>query len=803
VTVIGRLQRHALVGWLALAAALAYVVMQSDLGSYVVRTVTALAAAGCLLWRARADDAIATARRLFAAGLLVGAVSGAASSLLTATTSRVAPTGSWLQWLELGYVPFVAVGLLTIPGRSGGRARALANGTIAATSLWYLALAVVIEPNGVADDLVGMARISTLGFIIVPIFVLAVLVSVLPRTHPDLHPFMSRAVAGLGTVVAADVCFFVATVTSGYSPHSWIGGLYEVGLVLVVSASVVRTPARLAGPESQLRPWVPTLVSEVLMPFTPVVAAVVVGAKDYLAGKTYTHSQMVPIMLIGLTILARHIISVRDHGALVRDLATRERAAVAESRRDPLTGLVNRTALIDQIATSLTDPAQHPVAVAVLDLNDFKDVNDTHGHSTGDWLLKECGRALTVALPTATVARLGGDEFAVCQPAASDGGAALARAVTSAFAHPLTLDRRQFTVRPSIGIVLDERSPGRAERADAHHLLAHADVAMYQAKTNKDSVLVPYVILGGVERSRAAALIRLRDEISHPRLDEFRVVYQPTVQLSTGRITGVEALLRWNHPELGNIRPDHFIALSEQVGSITLLGEHVLTTALRDLRTWQQVAPDVRLALGVNLSPRQLGDDELPARVAALLDGHGLARDLLVLEITEGALMQDLEAAARMVASFRDSGISVAIDDYGTGYSSLRYLRRFAADVVKIDREFVQSMATDVRTTALMESVMQMAAALDLQTIAEGIETVEHLRAAQALGCELGQGFLFSKGVPADQITALVRAKHVYSITEVPPLPEPRLPDVGSPGPNIRRTGTNEGSTPAIIEPMG
>jgi EAL domain-containing protein (putative c-di-GMP-specific phosphodiesterase class I) len=311
------------------------------------------------------------------------------------------------------------------------------------------------------------------------------------------------------------------------------------------------------------------------------------------------------------------------------------------------------------------------------------------------------------------------------------------------------------------------------------------------------------VILTGAERARAASLIRLRDEISHPDLSQFRVVYQPIVELSSGRIRGVEALLRWNHPELGNIRPDHFIPLSEQVGTVTMLGEHVLETAVRDLRTWAEVAPDVRIAMGVNLSPRQLIDDDLPERVADLLDAHGHERDLLVLEITEGALMQDLELAARMVAALRDSGVSVAIDDYGTGYSSLRYLRRFAADVVKIDREFVQSMATDVRTTALMESVMQMAAALDLQTIAEGIETVEHLRAAQALGCELGQGFLFSKGVPADQITALVRAKHVYSITEVPPLPEPRLPDVGSPGPNIRRTGTNEGSTPAIIEPMG
>ena len=583
------------VGWLVLAAVSASAVMQSDLTSYVLRTLTALAAAGTPLVarpRRRRDRLRPPPVRRRRAGR---AVSGAASSVLTAATSKIAPTGSWLQWLEIGYVPFVAVGLLTIPGRSGGRARAIANGAIAATSLWYLALAVVIEPRGVADHLTGVARISTFGFIIVPIFVLAVLVSVLPRAHPDLRAFMLRAAAGLGTVVAADVCFFVATVTSGYSPHSWIGGLYEVGLVLVLAAGLLRTPASAVRPEACQRPWVPNLTGEVVLPFTPVALAVAVGAKDYLVGDTYTHAQMVPIMLIGISILARHVISVRDNGALMRDLAARERAALAESRRDPLTGLVNRTALVEHIGTALADPAQHPVAVAVLDLNDFKDVNDTHGHGTGDWLLTECGRALTGALPTAVVARLGGDEFAVCQTNAPDGGRALARAVTSAFASPLTLDRRQFTVRPSIGIVLDERSPGRAERGDAHHLLAHADVAMYQAKASKDTVQVPYVILGGAERSRAASLIRLRDEISHPDLSQFHVLYQPVVELSSGRIHGVEALLRWNHPELGSVPPDHFIPLSEQVGSVSRLGEHVLLTALRDLTVWHRVAPDVRL----------------------------------------------------------------------------------------------------------------------------------------------------------------------------------------------------------------
>jgi diguanylate cyclase (GGDEF)-like protein len=797
VTLTERLRRHALTGWLLLALISAYGVTLSTAGSYAIRTVTALAAAATLLWRARGDDAIPRMRRFFASGIVAGATSGVAATVVAIVTNAPVATGSWLQWLELAYVPFVVTALLLLPGRKGGRLRAVANGSIAAASLWYLALAVVIEPHGISNDLTEGARIGIGGFIVIPIFVLSVLVTVLPRVDASLRTFTIRVGVGLGIFVASDVCFFVWAWTDNYTPTSWIAAMYQVGLVVMLSGAVNRTPIG-AGQDAQCRPWMPSFVGEVVMPFTPVVVAIAVGAVGYLSGQPYSRDQMLPILLIGVTILVRHVISVRENNSLVRDLAARERAAVAESRRDPLTGLANRTAFVDHVASALCDATNHPVAVAVLDLNDFKDVNDTHGHSTGDWLLKECGRALTVAMPDAVIARLGGDEFAICQSAATDGGHRLAQSVTDAFASPLTLDRRQFQVRPSIGIVLDERSPGRAKSSDAHHLLAHADVAMYQAKADKDAVQVPYVILTGAERARAASLIRLRDEISLPDLDQFHVVYQPIIELSSGRIRGVEALLRWNHPELGSIRPDHFIPLSEQVGTVTALGEHVLRTALHDLQVWQEVAPDVRLAMGVNLSPRQLGDDDLPARVANLLDEHGHERDLLVLEITEGALMQDLELAARMVASFRESGVSVAIDDYGTGYSSLRYLRRFAADVVKIDREFVQSMATDVRTTALMESVMQMAAALDLQTIAEGIETVEHLRAAQALGCELGQGFLFSAGVPAEQITELVRAHHTFSVTAVPLLPEPIVPQA-------RRSadGPVDPSTNATAEPMG
>jgi diguanylate cyclase (GGDEF)-like protein len=415
--------------------------------------------------------------------------------------------------------------------------------------------------------------------------------------------------------------------------------------------------------------------------------------------------------------------------------------------------------------------------VALLDLNDFKDINDTHGHDTGDEVLRHTADRLRHAVAVGSVARLGGDEFAAFVTRADTEGSALADEIVDAFSDPMRIGKRFFQVRASIGIVLDERPPGASQRGDAMHLLAHADVAMYEAKSSKSVQDVPVAVLTGRARASAAATIRIRDEVSTPALEQFRLEYQPVVDLQTGEIAGAEALLRWRHPDFGDISPATFIPLAERVGSITALGEHVLTVALDDLAAW--TAAGHELVVGVNVSPRQLTDPAMADHVLALLAARGLRPAQLTIEVTEEALVDDMDPVVSTIAALRAGGISVAVDDFGTGYSSLRYLRRFDANIVKIDREFVQASSSEPRTDALVRSVVSMANALDLVCVAEGIETLDQLALVRSHGCRFGQGFLLDRPMPADSIEQLLQSGHVYSVDVSPPA---RPADGATPG---------------------
>lgn len=234
------------------------------------------------------------------------------------------------------------------------------------------------------------------------------------------------------------------------------------------------------------------------------------------------------------------------------------------------------------------------------------------------------------------------------------------------------------------------------------------------------------------------------------------MVYQPIVDLATGQMRGVESLLRWNHPDLGPIPPDVFIPMAEHGGSIQVLGWYVLDQACAQVARWTAEMPEHRLAIGVNASVRQLDEPRFAQRLFDLIESHGVAPDQVVLELTEQALAVDFDSVAAVVAELRAGSVSVAVDDYGTGYSSLRYLDRFDADVVKIDRSFVANVVDSVHTQKVVRSVMHMAESLDLQSIAEGIETVEQWEMVRALGCELGQGFLFSRPVPPEEIPRML-----------------------------------------------
>jgi diguanylate cyclase (GGDEF)-like protein len=734
--------------------------------SYGVRAATVVSTAVLLLRAARRRDAMAASLVLIATGLLVAATSGVGATIQELITGRSASIGSWTDWLELFYVPFVVAGVLFIPTPPGGRVRIIADATVAAAALWYVTLTLVVEHEDVATHLDAVGRWATAGFAILPTFVIAVLLSVLPRAVPEARRFLLWAAAGMAVVVAADLCFAIATWRDSYDPASWMAALHQAGLAILLAAAV--TAKRMRPVPTPSLPLASTSGVSAMLPFLPLGGAVALVFIRYLGQQDISHAETLPLVLLGTSVFVRHAASVRDHGLLVASLERRERAALEEALRDPLTGLDNRVSFVDTLGVHLADPAAHPVAVALLDLNDFKDVNDNHGHDTGDQLLQACAeRLLTIAPDGACVARLGGDEFALCQPRANDGGRGLADRIVRAFEAPIEVGRRRFAVRPSVGVVVDERAEGGSGSADAAHLLAHADVAMYQAKATKESPTAPAaVVLGGVEREQAADFIRLREEIGRPQLDQFRVVYQPVVHLRTGVVEGVEALLRWDHPELGEIGPTQFIPLAEQVGSIGVLGRHVLITASGDMARWVAIAPERPLTVGVNLSPRELTDDDLPARVAGVLGARALDPARLVFEITEGALMDELEVAVTLVRELRALGVSVAVDDFGTGYSSLRYLRRFSADVIKIDKEFVQAMPSERRTVALVHSIVDMADALNLRLVAEGIETMAQLEAVRAVGCSLGQGFLFGEVLDGYGMDRLVRSGDTYPVGE-------------------------------------
>jgi diguanylate cyclase (GGDEF)-like protein/PAS domain S-box-containing protein len=426
-----------------------------------------------------------------------------------------------------------------------------------------------------------------------------------------------------------------------------------------------------------------------------------------------------------------------------------------QADHDALTGLPNRLTLMRRIDEMLEQhDADEDVASALLliDLDDFKVINDSHGHPAGDRVLEVIGRRLEGGVRESdTVARLGGDEFAVVTTGTVDDVRATASRLMRRIVEPVAVGGRRFLVRASIGVVF----AGDREHENADALLSHVDIALYEAKARGKGGVV---YIEGSEREAAATQVRLREQIAQPDLRQFRIVYQPVVELATRQVRGVEALLRWQHPELGNVPPDEFIPMAEHGGSIQRLGWWVLEAVCRQVADWSRQAPQHRLAVGVNVSIRQLDEPDFAVRVLDLIDQHGIERDQIILEITEQSLARDFENAVEVVAQLRAGGVSVAVDDYGTGYSSLQYLDRFAADVVKIDRSFVSNLAVNGHTQKIVSSVLDMARGLDLQSIAEGIETTEQLEVVLRLGCELGQGYLFSRPVGPDAIGELLGA---------------------------------------------
>ena len=460
------------------------------------------------------------------------------------------------------------------------------------------------------------------------------------------------------------------------------------------------------------------------------------------SGVLYLHSRVCieyapdgrPFRLIGT---AQDISELKSYESRLHEMAF----------HDILTGLPNRAQLNDRLSQALTDAKRHNqrLGLLVLDLDRFKEINDTHGHGMGDQVLNTVAERLRgLVRDYDTVARLGGDEFAIIFPeireAANLGG--ISQKILDALARPIHLGKNNLFISASIGIAV---FPSDGKTAD--ELLQYADSALFDAKDHGRASFRFYLAeLTAKSRERSMLEADLRRAEANGELELY---YQPKVDLTDGSLIGAEALVRWNHPTLGLLAPDKFIGIAEDTGLIVSIGAWILSEACRTVRRWNR-HNDRALKMAVNFSPRQFHGDDLVTTVCNTLAATRCEPGWLEVEITESLLLDDHSGVRATLDSFRVQGISIAIDDFGTGYSALGYLKRFPIDVLKIDRSFTSEVMQDHHSAELVKVIILMAHGMGLDVVAEGVETSEQANFLNNHGCHLGQGYLFGKPMPLE-----------------------------------------------------
>jgi diguanylate cyclase (GGDEF)-like protein/PAS domain S-box-containing protein len=442
-----------------------------------------------------------------------------------------------------------------------------------------------------------------------------------------------------------------------------------------------------------------------------------------------------------------------------RDIAPRkafEQQLIRQAFQDSLTLLPNRALFRDRLEQALIRAARRQARVGLLylDLDNFKLINDGLGHQAGDELLVEAAKRLQACVRGEdTVARLGGDEFVILLGSATEAEAVLAaERVEQQFRRPFKIDGRDFVTTVSVGIALGDAGHDRPDL-----LLRNADIAMYLAKAGGRARHV--VFQAGMQTDSLSRLDLENDLREAVGRGEMRVHYQPIVILDLGRVTEVEALLRWQHPTRGLMAPADFIAIAEESGLIVPIGQWVLEEACRQVAAWQAEFPaDPKLTISVNLSPRQFQQSNLVDQVSGALRAAGLAPTGLKLEITEGAIMRDVEATIKTLWQLKRLGVQLAIDDFGTGYSSLASLKRLPLDILKIDHSFINGIGHDPEDTAIVRAIILLAKSLHLSVTGEGIETAEQAALLRGWACEHGQGYFFSRPMEGAALTEMLRA---------------------------------------------
>jgi diguanylate cyclase (GGDEF)-like protein len=476
---------------------------------------------------------------------------------------------------------------------------------------------------------------------------------------------------------------------------------------------------------------------------------VAVVSEDYTAIEAEASKVFFPVaavleaVLVVLFVLLLPLLR-RTSIRIERQMDEIERAAYV----DDLTQLPNRRLFGELLGDALTgvDSKSDGPAVLLLDLDNFREINDTLGHQRGDVVIQELHPRLAALLDSsATLARLGGDEFGILLPQATRSEAiALAERVLVSLESPIVVAEIPLAVEASIGIV---RAP--ADGTDAESLLRHADIAMYSAKGLHAGYALYDPAVDTLTADRLSLVAELRQALADGQL---AVVYQPKARLASGEVTGVEALVRWNHPTRGSVAPSEFVPVAERTGLIRALTRYVLATAVRQCRAWADEGLVLRVA--VNVSAADVVNEHLPNEVATLLEEAGVRPELIGLEVTESAVMVDPAAARRVLLALRSMGVRLAIDDFGTGHASLAYLKALPVHELKIDQSFVFNMTSNSSDATIVRSTIALGRNLGLKVVAEGVETAEAWEELRAAGCTEAQGYAISRPMPAEQLAA-------------------------------------------------
>jgi diguanylate cyclase len=655
------------------------------------------------------------------------------------------------SFADVAYVagyPLFGLGLalaIRVRVRGGDRA-GLLDGVIMAAALALFGWVILVRPVlEVAQDPLALA--ISAAYPLGDLLLIGVAIGLVAA--PGLRsPAFVLLVGGVMVQFAVDVAYAFQVADETYVAGSLIDAGWMIAYALVAAAALHPSMRDLARPHPVEVAW----LGKVRLTFLTL--ALLTGPILVLMVDVSLASD-VPILAAGSAILSV-LVLVRLAGvvnALARDNAARgtlERELSHRAAHDPLTGLANRRAFVDRLDAQI---AAHPggrLAVLFLDLDDFKRINDTSGHAAGDQLLLVVAHRVRAQLREADLAaRLGGDEFGVLLPGADMRAAtAIAGRLLAALVEPVILDGHPAATHASIGI-----ADGSRRGATGAELLREADIAMYAAKASgkgRAAVFEPEMQATVLNRLQLEADLR-----AAIRQRRFVLEFEPILDLDTGRLRAAEALVRWDHPTRGLLQPDEFIPLAEASGLVVDIGRWVVRAACRQLRAWRG-ALEPSLVMSVNLSPRQLADPGFLRDVQAALASNGLPAEALVLEITESALLTDDPTALATLVGLREAGIRIAVDDFGVGYSSLSYLARLPVDILKVDRAFTAALDDDGERP-LAAVVVRLGETLGLETVAEGIETAAQLAILRQLGCHLGQGFYFSRSVPAAAFEVAVR----------------------------------------------